>query len=409
MSLYHYKYKARNPFGKQVNGIIEAATPGSAAATLIERGLIPIAVQQKPPGITLDFDLQGLFKKRVPPDDLIQFTRQMHSMTKASIPVLRALTHLSQSTPNSSLAQTLVAVIADIESGQDLAKAFGNYPEVFSLFYVSMIRVGETTGRLDNAFFHLIEALEKDKNTRAQTRSALRYPTFILIAISAAVVIINLYVIPGFEGFFRNFKAELPLPTQIAMAISHFSQQYWLWILGAAVAAFFGVRYYISTRDGRLRWDRLKLRLPIVGTILHQAVMARFSRLSAVTMKAGVPLLSAIAVIAEAVDNAYVGEQILAMRANLNRGESLGRAAAAVGVFDPLVLQMLAVGEEANNISEMLQEVADYYDREVAYKIERLSGSIEPIMTMAMGGIVLLLALAVFLPMWKMGSVALHH
>ncbi len=403
-----FRYKARGVHGDAIEGNIDANSPDIVATRLIEGGLTPIDIQPFVEQVSLASNLNALFRPKVETSDLIQFSRQMHSMLRAGIPIFRAVTGLSGTTSNVSLAQTLQEVTTSLESGRTLSDALSQHPKVFSVFYVSLVRVGETTGKLTEIFRQLAFYLDRDKATRVKIKSALRYPTFVISAIAIALAVISIWVIPAFSNLFQSFGAELPLPTRILMGISDFMVAHWPALLVLLAVLIYGVRLYVNTEAGRYRWDKLKLHLPLVGSVIYQATLARFSHLFAMSINSGVPLITALTVVANALNNTYLEERLLGMRGGIEQGKALSLTAANCGIFDPLVLQMLAVGEESGTIGELLAEVADYYEREVDYATDRLSSAIEPILTVVIGGLVLIMAMGIFLPMWNLASVALH-
>lgn len=402
-----FQYKARSHRGDAIEGTMEAVSTDAVASQLLESGVTPIDISSAKVSASTDIDFRKFFVEKVTDTDIIQFSRQMYSLTKAGVPMLSAMHGLSQSTKNATLAEAIRNVTVSLEAGRDLATSFNEHPHIFSLFYVSMIRIGETTGQLDIIFDQLARYMERDKRTRDQIKSALRYPSFVIIAISIAIAIINLFVIPAFAGVFAKFGAELPLPTLILMTISNFTVAHWPEVLGVIITALFGARHYVKTEEGRYRWDKLKLKLPLAGDIIYRATLARFTRLFSMSIKAGVPLITALTVVAKALDNHYVEERLLGMQTGIERGESITRTAAATGLFDGLVMQMMAVGEETGSIDTLLAEVASFYEAEVENDIDKLSARIEPILTVVIAGIVLVLALGVFLPMWNLGEVAI--
>ncbi|MCA1804695.1 MAG: type II secretion system F family protein [Xanthomonadaceae bacterium] len=407
-----YAYKARGSRGDAVEGTIEATSSDAAAARLMEGGLTPVdivmATETKRAG-GLNRDLSEIFPPKVGLADLIQFSRQMHSLSRAGVPILTALTGLAGNTRNPTLAKAIADINASLGAGRDLASSLSQHPEIFSLFYVSLVRVGETTGQLEEIFEQLGFYLEREKHTKEQVKSALRYPIFVLTAIAIAIVIINIFVIPAFANTFARFGADLPLATRGLMGLSSFMVNHWPSLLAGLLVAFFGLRHWLRTPQGRYRWHKLQLRMPLIGPVLYQATMARFSHLFSMAQRSGVPLITALSVVAKALDNDYAEERILTMRDGIERGDSITRTATASGVFDPLVLQMLAVGEESGNLDQLLQEIADYYNREVDYAITRLSAAIEPILTIVIGLLVLVLAIGVFLPMWNLGSAVMQR
>jgi len=402
-----FYYKARNPRGDAVEGRIEAPSADAVASQLINSGVTPIDIGEAAPRSDLMEQLrQRLASRRPTLEDMILFARQMYSLMRAGVPIIRALTGLAENTRNPKFAETLRELVSGLESGRDLTSAMSRHPDVFNSLVVSMVQVGENTGRLDQAFAQIAQYLDQEKNVRDQVKTALRYPITVLVAIVVAVGIINVYVIPQFVGLFESYHAQLPLPTRILMATSQFTVDYWYLILTALVALVAGTIMYVRSEHGRYRWDRFKLRIPLVGNILLRATLGRFARAFAMSLRAGVPLVQALTVVSRAVDNVYVGDRILQMRNGVERGDSLTRTAAATNLFTPLIIQMLAVGEESGSVDDLLDEVAGFYEREVDYDLKRLSSAIEPVLIVVIGGIVLVLALGVFLPLWDMAAAA---
>ncbi|UCE77013.1 MAG: type II secretion system F family protein [Gammaproteobacteria bacterium] len=403
-----FQYRARGQRGDAIEGVIEAGSTDLAATRLIEGGLTPIDIQPLEERVGMRTDLADLFPPEVKLVDLIQFSRQMHSLLKAGVPILSALHGLTRNTRNRTLAKTLGGVIESLEAGRDLSSALSLYPKVFSVFYISLVRVGETSGQLEQVFRQLATYLEREKKTRDQIKSAMRYPLFVIAAILVAVVVINVFVVPAFAAIFEKFGANLPLPTRILVGMSDVTVNHWQLLLVGVVALVMGLRFYLNSETGRYKWHKLQLRLPGVGSVLYQATLARFSRLFALVQRSGIPIVTGLSVVGRALDNDFVEERVLAMRDGIERGEALSHTAASSGIFDPLVLQMIQVGEESGATDELLQEIADYYDDEVDYAIGKLSASIEPTLTIALAGLVFLLATGIFLPMWDLYKVALH-
>lgn len=404
-----FEYKARGPRGDAILGNMESASADSVAARLIEGGLTPIDIRPAREKRGVSNDLASYFPQPVRTVDLIQFSRQMHSLTRAGVPIVSALAGLTATTRNRTLAHTLAEVRQTLEAGHELASALNQHPKVFSPFYVAMIRVGETSGRLQDIFQQLAYYLEREKLTRDRIKKATRYPAFVLAVIVVAVVIVMRYVVPPFSKMFASFGADLPWQTRGLVALSDFFVSHGLWLFGGAALAVVATIYYVRTDEGRYRWDKLKLRLPLAGPVIYRATVARFTRLFAMAQSAGVPLINALTVVARALDNAYFEERILTMRNGIERGESIAGTAAGSGIFDPLSLQMLAVGEESGTVDELLNEVAVYYDQEVEYSIDKLAAAIEPVLTTVVAVLVLILAMAIFLPLWDLGSAAMNR
>lgn len=411
MSLF--AYTGRTTQGQPVSGEMDAANADSIAARLNSQGIIPLKINEasaatEAPALVNSIS-HKLKQKKPTLDELILFSRQMHTLLRAGVPIIKAMTGLADSTRNLYLQEILKKIIQDLEEGRQLSASMAQYPRVFSSLIISMVQIGENTGRLDKVFLQLSEYLDREKTTRDQVKSALRYPMFVMVAISIAMIIINMFVIPTFAKVFAGLNAELPLPTRVLLGISNFSVEYWWLLTGLTIIAIVAFRYYIKTEKGAFNWDHFKTRVPIMGSIVLRATLSRFSRAFAMTQRAGVPLIQGLVVVSRAVDNHYVEHHIKGMRNGIERGDTLTRTAQSTTMFTPLVIQMLAVGEETGAVDEMLEQVADFYDREVDYDLKNLTSAIEPILIIAIGAMVLVLALGVFLPMWDLIGAAKGH
>ena len=405
-----FKYRGRNRRGEMAEGRIEGTSVDAVANQLFNNGITPIDIVAADAAQDVLGGLKGLrisfSEGRVSLLDLVFFSRQMYTLLKAGVPILQALQGLRESTQNAALAKVIGNIREGLDAGLDLTGALSRHPQVFSPLFISMVQVGETSGSLPEAFLQLSLYLERDKDTRDRIKQATRYPTMVIGAIVVAMFIINLFVIPTFAKIYAGFKAELPWATQILIATSNFTVRYWYLIIIAAVLLALATHMYIKTTDGRYRWHRYKLKIPLVGPILFRATLGRFARSMAIILKAGVPLVQGMTVISRAVDNDFIGERILQMRDGVERGENITRTASATGLFPPLVIQMISVGEETGAVDNLLLEVAEYYEREVDYDLKNLSSAIEPILIVVIGIIVMILALGVFLPMWDLASAA---
>jgi MSHA biogenesis protein MshG len=320
---------------------------------------------------------------------------------------LRAFAGLESSATKPAMVEMLRDIRSSLDQGRELSAALARHMYAFGAFYISMIKVGEMTGRLTEVFLRLNEHMEFERDVRERIKQAMRYPMFVMIAMTVAVVILNIFVIPVFAKVFEGFHTELPLITRGLLGLSGFMLAWWPLMLATVVGAVVLVRGYLRTPIGRYRWDSRKLKLPIIGEIVLKATLARFARSFALSSQSGVPLVQALTVVSQTVDNAFIGSRIEQMRDGIERGESISRCAAATGVFTPVVLQMISVGEETGELDNLLFEIADMYERETDYNIKGLSASIEPILLAIIGVLVLLLALGVFLPLWNMGSAAM--
>ncbi len=406
-----FAYKARNARGELVQGVLEGADNNAVADQLFNNGINPIeiTVTSGPGDDGADGWMAHLFGDKVQPMDVQLFSRQMYTLMKAGVPILRGLAGLQESSTNKAFTRVLQDVRESLDSGRELSAALRRQSQVFSPFYISMVRVGEMTGQMEEVFLRLFDFLEFEREMRERVRTALRYPSFVIMAMVAAMAVINLFVIPAFAKVFAGFHTELPLMTRILLGTSNFTVQYWPLFLVMIAAAVTGFRLYVGTVDGKYKWDKLKLRLPVAGPIILKGTLARFARSLALASKSGVPIVQGLSVVAQVVDNAYIAGRVEQMRDGVERGESILRTAATAGVFTPVVLQMIAVGEETGELDNLMQEIAEMYEREVEYEVRNLSSQIEPILIVGLGVLVLILALGVFLPMWDLGNAALHH
>jgi MSHA biogenesis protein MshG len=409
--MQRYSYTGRSAAGA-VSGTLDGPNASAVADQLLARGVTPLKILAEA-GASHDaasdspsVDWRSWFKQKVTGVDLMLFCRQLNTLLRSGVPILRALLGLQESATNLTFKDTLAEVRRSLESGIELSMSFAQHSAIFDTFFVAMVRVGEMTGRLEEVFLRLFKHLEFEVFMRQQVKSALRYPMFVMMAMTGAIAVINVMVIPAFDGVFKSFGADLPLATRILVATSRFTIDYGWVLLGGAIIAFAAFRQWKHTPAGKLQWDRIQLRIPIAGKIVHKATLARFARSFALALKSGVPVEQALSVVAQTAENAYLAKRIEGMRDSVERGESILRAAIAANVFTPVVLQMIGVGEETGAVDELMEEVAELYSNEVQYELKTLAQQIEPIMIVFLGILVLVLALGVFLPVWDLGRVA---
>jgi MSHA biogenesis protein MshG len=406
-----FAYKGRNAQGALVQGVLEAPDSAAVATQLFSTGVTPVEIAEgAAPPDARGADLLARFNRRpVGHQDVLLFSRQMYTLLKAGVPIMRALGGLQESTDNPTFRDVLQSVRENLDSGRPLSAALQRQGGVFSPFYVAMVYVGETTGMLEEVFLRLFHHIEFQEFMRGQVKSALRYPSFVIATMAIAIVVINIFVIPAFAKVYAGFGAELPLLTRVLIGFSDFMVQAW-WAIGLAlVGAVFAFRGWTRTGKGRLIWDRTKLRIPIAGKIIQKATLARFSRSFALAMRSGVPVVQGLTLVAQTVDNAHLAYQVDRMREGVERGDSVLRTAMNSSVFTPIVLQMIMVGEESGALDDMMEEVADMYQREVEYELKTLGAQIEPVLIVCLGVVVLVLALGVFLPIWDLGGAALRR
>ncbi|MDP2810881.1 MAG: type II secretion system F family protein [Rhodocyclaceae bacterium] len=405
-----FNYRGRNRAGEMVQGVLDGATAAAVADSLFGTGVTPLEIR---PSAGAAGPREGeskaieWFAAKIEHVDILLFSRQIHTLLKAGVPIMRALTGLQESSTNPTMKNMIKEVRESLDSGRELSISLARHPKVFTPFYLSMVRVGEMTGRLEDIFIRLFHHMEFERFMHEQVKSALRYPSFVMAAMLVALFVINIWVIPAFAQVFKGFGAELPLMTRILIGFSDFMVAWWPVLLGGLVAAIAGFRSFTGISKGRLWWDRVKLKIPIAGKIVRKATLARFARSFALASRSGVPVIQALTTVAQTVDNDFIAQKIGDMRSAVERGESILRSAISAAVFTPVVLQMIAVGEESGSLDEMMEEIAEMYQNEVEYELKTLSQQIEPIMIVMLGVMVLILALGIFLPIWDLGKVAM--
>lgn len=390
------------------SGVIESSTRLQVADALTGQGIVPVVIElHQPPSDAREVLAKLLNRHRVGDVELLLFTRQMHTLMRAGVPILRALQGLRESSTHEGLSDLLGKLRQSLDAGLELSRAMARHPETFDDFFIAMVRVGESTGQLTEIFDSLHHHLDFQRYMREQVASALRYPKFVVLAMVVAVAVINVFVIPAFAKVFENLQTELPLMTRILLGTSRFVVEWW-WamVIGTALAALV-TRGIIATPAGRLAWDRWKLKIPVAGKILRKGALSRACRSLAMVLRSGVPVLDGLQLAATVTENAHMERAILGMKSSVERGDSVLAACRKAGIFTPIVLQMVMVGEESGTLDEMLDEVGQMYQREVEYELKTMSQQIEPILIFALGAMVLVLALGVFMPMWDLGKAAL--
>ena len=398
-----FKYSGRNINGEKVSGIVDAASESSVIDQLIGNGVTPTSISKDTSSsLSMNINVVKWFQSTVPLEILIIFCRQMYSLTKAGVPLLRAMNGLLQNNHNKVMKEVLEVVHFDLVNGNTLSHAMRQHPHVFSSLFISMVMVGENTGRLDTVLLQLSEYYEQELESHKRIKTAIRYPFLVVIFILTGMVILNIFVIPQFTSIFARFGTDLPLPTRILMATSDFFVNFWEYLLAVLLGAGFACRAWIKTDKGQEKWSHFKLVFPIFGDIVNRTQMARFSRTFALMLKSGVPLNKSITLSAESLGNLYLEKCLLGMKEGIESGSSVSITAMQSGIFTSLVLQMITVGEETGQIDELLLEVAEFYDREVDYDLKTLTSKIEPILLILVASMVLMLALGIFLPMWDM-------
>jgi MSHA biogenesis protein MshG len=333
-----FSYKGRAGDGKLVSGRAAGENVDQVAQRLMATGVVPVEIHSI--GVvarSLNFEKLGrrLGLGRIGTSDLVMFSRQMYTITRAGIPLLRGLRGLIASTHNAMLRETLEDILESLEGGRDLAASFARHPRVFPALYVSIVSVGEATGTLEKSFQRLTAYLAQEQEMHDRVKGAVRYPIIVLITIALAAGFLSSFVIPKFAPVFAQIKGDLPMPTRMLLGSSALVRDYWVYTLGFVAMVVYGVRGYLRTQDGRYRWDRFKLRIPVMGKLMYEAMLSRLNRSLAISLGAGMPMTQTLAVIARSSGNAFVSEKIQVLASSVERGESLHRAASASGMFSP--------------------------------------------------------------------------
>lgn len=400
MPIFHYK--AINQSGNSVSGEIEAESADAAGSTLAARGLIPERVAEKGGGALMERIQLALAPVR--PMDLILFTKQLRTMIKAGVPIVHLLQVLENQTENRRLQRIIAKMAADIQAGTGLAETFKKHPGVFSYLYCSMIEAGEKSGSLVEVLDRLVYIIEHEARVKADIKAALRYPMFVAIFLFVAFVVLLTVVIPKFISIFTKAGIALPLPTRICMGLYLFVAHHWIPIILTVVGIAVALAAYVKTPGGRFARDALMLRLPIIGNVFQKAAMSRFGSIFSILQSSGVSVLESMDVLSGTIGNAAISRQLARIRNLMAEGRGISAPLKSSKYFTPMVIHMVAVGEESGNLDELLREMSVHYDAEVEFAMKKLSDSIGPILTIALAAVVGFFALAIFLPMWDLAK-----
>jgi type II secretory pathway component PulF len=398
-----YQYRARDKDGALRTGTMEAVRKEGVAEQLSGMGFIPVMIEEQGEARLSGFDLGAVFGK-ITSQDLIIFSRQLATLMSAGIPFIQGLVTLERQSENPRLKAAISQIRRDIEGGSSFSDALARQPKIFSKLYVSLIRAGETAGILDEILNRLALLAEHEAETRERVKAAVRYPLIVVLTIAAAFAFLVTFVIPKFASIFSQFKTALPLPTRVLIGINYVVQNYWYIIIISIALLVGGVIWYLGTPGGRWQWDRLKLKLPVFGLLFQKVALSRFARIFSAMQKSGISMMLTLEIAGETLGNVVIARSVETMSESLRDGKGLTTPMEASGLFPPMVIQMMSVGEETGQLDIMLNKVSDYYDMDVEYTLRNLSTMIEPVLLLFVGGMVLFLALGIFLPMWNMMS-----
>ena len=399
-----FDYKAVNPSGKSEIGEIEASSVEAAREALAARGLIPKEVMQQG-AVGKKGSGKSIFDSVSVPD-LILFTKQFRTMFSAGISIVRILEILIEQTENKCLQRVTSQIAEDIRVGASIYQAFGKHPKIFSPLYLGMLRAGEVSGTLPEVLDRLIYIIQHDYKVTKDIKSALTYPAVVIVALFGAFLFLLTAVVPQFARIFASANIELPLPTQLCIGLYELLKAYWPYISVVSIVLIGGLILFFRTERGKFVRDTILLRLPILGPVFKKGAMSRFASIFAILQSSGVTVLDAIRILTDTIGNSAISAEFDDIREKLEQGRGISGPLRQTKYFPPLVVNMIAIGEESGNIDTMLREVAEHYDYEVEYAIGRMSELIGPVLMVALAGVVGFFALAIFMPMWDMTKTA---
>ena len=403
----NFSYQAISENGANVAGAIEADSVEAAEAILLSRGFIPSRVTSA--DAAGRFSLLAKIEEKlgqVSINDLILFTKQFRSMLQAGIPLMRLLAVLENQSENKILKSVVAAIAKDIRAGSTLSDAMGKHPKVFSPLYLSMINAGEISGTLPDVLVRLISIIEHEAKVKQDIKSAMQYPLTVLIALTFAFFFLLTFVIPKFVTVFDKAKLNLPLPTQIAMLLYNVLINYWGILIVLVAGLIAGLHFYFKTAPGRFARDSLILNMPIFGPLMQKAALSRFASIFSILQASGVPVMQALEVLSGTIGNSVISREFDRIREKVREGQGISGPLGTAKYFTPMVVDMVAIGEESGNLEDMLLQISIHYDDEVAYAVRRLSDMIGPILIVGLAAVVGFFALAIFMPMWDLTKLA---
>jgi len=395
-----FAYKVRDKSGKLVEGQLEAENAQLVVSKLRSMGYVPIEIEQQgKQSLTRDLKIP-LLSDRIKLKDVSVFSRQFATMINSGLSMLRSLYILAEQTESKPLAEVAGQVRLDVERGASLSAALAKHPKAFNRLYVAMVRAGEAGGVLDSVLQRLATTIEKQVELRRKVKSAMTYPAVVSMLVFLLVTAMLLFVIPMFQNIYGQLGGKLPVPTQILIDISNVVRKLWFVVFGAEIAAVFAFRKWIGSEEGRKRWDTIKLKMPVFGGLARKTALARFGRTLSALVRSGVPILESLDIVCETSGNWVVSQAVRDTQQQVKRGEPLSRRLEEHPVFPPMVVQMMAVGEETGALDEMLDKIADFYDQEVEATVNALTSLIEPILIVIMGVVIGGMIIALYLPMF---------
>lgn len=397
-----YAFQAIDALGKTVKDVVEADSTETAASIIQSRGFLPTAIKEQSGGGEISFSMVRERMSSVKAPELILFTKQFRTMLKAGVSMVNLLQILEQQSENYILQKVCRTMRKDIQEGASLQTAFKKHPRVFSPLYYGMVQAGETSGALPAVLDRLVYIIDHENRVRSDIVAALQYPVIVLFFLGVAFFVLLTFVIPRFVRIFLNAGLDLPLPTKICLHLYNLMDNYGFLVLGGAVAAAIGIYYYVRTPQGMYMKDAMVLRIPVVGPLFIKAAMSRFASIFSILQSSGVGIMESMKILSGTLGNTAISREFETINERLEEGRGIAEPLKNAKYFTPIVVNMVAIGEESGNLEEMLSEVSTHYDTEVEYAMKKLSDAVGPALTVGLAFVVGFFALAIFLPMWDM-------
>ncbi len=401
--MFAFNYRARDNTGKLVRGVIEALSQEEVAEKLHRMGYVPVTITEVFTGLKLK-QLEWNFR-RIKTEDVVMFNVQLANMLDSGLSITSSLDTLQKQTENKKLSEVIGRVSRSVEAGESFSQALAKHPRVFPNLFVSMVKAAEASGSLDKVLNRYAEFAEAQADLQRKIKEALYYPVILIVAATGVIVFIATVLIPKFVEIFNRVEISLPLPTIILYGIGTAIRQFWYLIILSGVLIVSGLRRYVRTKAGKFRFDKVSLKLPILGPIVRKTCISRFARTLSTLVGSGVPILESLDIVSDVVNNQVLGQVIKQMRQSVEKGERLAESLKVSEEFPPDTVQMISVGEESGNLEKMLNKISDFYDRAIGYSIKKMVASMEPILLLVMGAIVAFTMASMLLPMFNMVKV----
>ena len=393
-----YAYKVRDRRGAMLSGEIQSDSRDLVLAKLREMEYIPLEVKKKSAGLKKEISLRP---GRVKLKHLAVFSRQFATMVNSGLPLLRTLAILADQTESKELARVVGEIRVDVERGSSLSDSMEKYPKAFNSLYVAMVRAGEISGTLDQVLLRVADTIEKEVSLRRKIKSAMTYPVVVFALVIIILTVMLVFVVPTFKNLYADLGGTLPAPTRLLIAISDVVRRFFLFVVGGIAVGIWGFRQWLKTDRGRYAFDRFKMKIPVFGELFRKTALSRYARTLGTLSRSGVPILQALDIVHDTVRNAVMARAVKDVQTSVKEGESLTRPLSRHPVFPPMVVQMMAVGEETGALDTMLEKIADFYDEEIEATVDSLTSLIEPVLIAVVGGVVGAIVICLYLPTFR--------